>query len=76
MPKYIGCDNPKGKKMKNLCNSSIQESILDYTADKIKNYEDRVPQGKTYLTLSVSKTGEIHKITYSDFNNEKFAKFC
>ncbi|QTV05152.1 hypothetical protein [Faecalibacter bovis] len=43
IPKYIGCDNPKGKKMKNLCNSSIQESILDYAADKIKNYGDRVP---------------------------------
>ena len=74
--KLQGCENPKGKEMKNICNSSLNQLISHYFEKYIKKYGQRIPEGETNLVYTITKNGNITDITYSDFKNEKFAKFA
>ncbi|WP_038333868.1 hypothetical protein [Empedobacter falsenii] len=53
----------------------MSELYSNYMNKYIKKHIDRVPQGKTRITFIISKEGKIENLGYSDYNNEKFAKF-
>lgn len=72
----LGCENPKGKQMKMICSTKkFGELYQNYTSIYIKKYIDRIPQGKARLSFIISKEGKLENLNYSEFNNEKFAKF-
>ena len=73
---FIGCENPKGRDMKTICKSKNFPALFsEYMYQVIRNYKN-VPEGRAKLKFVITSKGEMSQLSYSDTNNEAFAKLA
>ena len=73
---FTGCENPKGRVMKTICKSKNFPALFsEYMYDVVRNYKN-VPQGRANLKFVITAKGEMSQLSYSDTNNEAFAKLA
>ena len=73
---FTGCENPKVRDMTTICKSKNFPALFsEYMYQVIRNYKN-VPEGRAKLKFVITSKGEMSQLSYSDTNNEAFAKLA